>query len=848
MSLRFAQVSLFLSLSISVVSVVPAHAQTSLQYQLPPKAIVDLIDAAPTPGISLSPRVSASAKRWILIEHFAGLPTIADLAQPELRLAGLRFNPKTDGPSRGRYSTSLELQSLPAGKPLAVSGFPANAKLRFAAWSPDGSKISVVNTSDANEDAGLSLWIIDVATAHARPVPGVALDGIFARGGFGGGDVDAPCEWLSDSQSLVCKAVPKDRGPAPVRSEVPTGPVVQQNLGRVTPGVTFEDLLKNPEDEHFFDYYATSQIQIISLDGAAKPLGKPGVFESASASPDGQYVLAVERHHPYSYVLPFETFPQRVTVFNIKTGAAKQFADKPLEDNVPIVRDAVATGPRDYAWRSDAPATLFWVEAADGGDPRKNSAVRDSLFLLDAPFESSPRKLADLPLRFRGINWADNLNFALVEERRWKDRKRILLAVPLSKSERPSKGALLEPTKMYEGSFEDRYNDPGQAVLGMNAAGKEILETQPVPDSVEIFFRGPGASPEGDKPFLSLMEIHGGSANRVWQSTAPFYEIPVAIIDTAGDATFLTRRESQEQSPNFFVQKAGGTPQQLTSFPNPYGSAPIPKKQVLHYKRADGVDLSANLYLPSGYKASDGPLPTLLEAYPAEFKTRGAASEVTGSPYAFPTISWGSPVPFVTQGYAVLENAAIPIIGEGNAEPNDSYVEQLVASAKAAIDEGVRLGAVDRNRVGVMGHSYGAFMTANLLAHSDLFKAGIARSGAYNRTLTPFGFQNEDRTYWQAPEVYYKMSPFSFADKVKAPILLIHGEADNNNGTFPIQSERFFSALKGHGATVRFVLLPLESHGYQGRESVLHMFWEMNNWLSTYVKNPPAATSATAKP
>lgn len=813
------------------------HAQTSLQYQLPPKAIVDLIDAAPTPGISLSPRVSASAKRWILIEHFAGLPTIADLAQPELRLAGLRFNPKTDGPSRARYSTSLELQSLPGGKALAVSGFPANAKLRFAAWSPDGGKISVVNTSDANEDAGLSLWIIDVASAHARPVPGVALDGIFARGGFGGGDVDAPCEWLSDSQSLVCKAVPKDRGPAPVRSEVPTGPVVQQNLGRVTPGVTFEDLLKNPEDEHFFDYYATSQIQIISLDGAAKPLGKPGVFESASASPDGQYVLAVERHHPYSYVLPFETFPQRVTVFNIKTGAAKQLADKPLEDNVPIVRDAVATGPRDYAWRSDAPATLFWVEAADGGDPRKNSAVRDSLFLLDAPFESSPRKLADLPLRFRGIDWAND-HLALVEERRWKDRKRILLAVAPS--------APSSPAKLYEGSFEDRYNDPGQPLHHLNSSGKEILEM--TVDSQGIFFHGPGASPEGDKPFLSVMNAATGESKRVWQSSAPFFEAPSAVLDPSGPA-FLTLRESQEQNANYFIEKSGSaSPQQITSFPNPYGSAPVPKKQVLHYKRADGVDLSANLYLPPGFKASDGPLPTLLEAYPAEFKTRGAASEVTGSPYAFPTISWGSPVPFVTQGYAVLENAAIPIIGEGSAEPNDSYVEQLVASAKAAIDEGVRLGAVDRNRVGVMGHSYGAFMTANLLAHSDLFKAGIARSGAYNRTLTPFGFQNEDRTYWQAPEVYYKMSPFSFADKVKAPILLIHGEADNNNGTFPIQSERFFSALKGHGATVRFVLLPLESHGYQGRESVLHMFWEMNNWLSTYVKNPPAATSATAKP
>ena len=800
-----------------------AHAQTDPKYQLPPKAIVDLVDAKPTPGVKLSP--AAGEKRWLLIEHFAGLPTVAELAQPELRLAGLRFNPKTDGPSRGRYDTALELEALPNGKPVAVSGLPAKAEIHFVEWSPDGRKVSFVNTSNEEKSPGLSLWIVDVATARARQIPGVALNGIFARTTFGGGELDAPCEWLSNSQALVCKTVPANRHTAPVRNEVPAGPVIQQNLGRVTPAPTFEDLLKNPEDVGFFDYYATAQLKVVNLDGSARPLGNPGVIESGVPSPDGEYVLVTERHHPYSFLRPYESFPERVSVIAIKTGKSVQLADKPLEDNVSIVRDAVATGPREYGWRSDAPATLFWVEAGDGGDPRKNAEVRDSLYLRNAPFDASARKLADLPIRFHSIDWAND-RLALVDERRWKDRKRILLAV--------TPGNPGTPVKLYEGSFEDRYDDPGQAMLHRNAQGKEVLET--VPDGSGIFFRGPGASPEGDKPFVAVMSVSDGTAKRLWQSAAPFYESPTAVLDASGP-TLLTRRESQEQSPNFFIEK-NGSPEQVTSFPNPYGSAAVPKKQVLHYKRADGVELSANLYVPPGYKEGDTPLPTLLEAYPTEYKTRNAASQVVGSPYAFPTISWGSPVPFVTQGYAVLENAAIPIVGEGSAEPNDTYVDQLVSSAKAAIDEGVRLGAVDRNRVAVMGHSYGAFMTANLLAHSDLFKAGIARSGAYNRTLTPFGFQNEDRTYWQAPEVYYNMSPFSYADKIKTPILLIHGEADNNNGTFPIQSERFFSALKGHGATVRFVLLPLESHGYQGRESVLHMFWEMNNWLNTYVKNP----------
>jgi dipeptidyl aminopeptidase/acylaminoacyl peptidase len=819
----FLSLRLGLLAGLLVFSIPAARAQNSLQYQLPPKAIVDIVDALPTPGIEISPAGGAAGKRWMLIEHFSGLPTIADLAQPELRLAGLRFNPKTDGPSRGRYDTSLELQALPNGKAIAISGLPAHAKIRFADWSPDGRKISFVNISDAKEDAGLSLWIIDVATAQARRLPGIALNGIFG----------SPCEWLSDSQNLACRTVPADRGPAPTRSDIPTGPVVQENLGRVTPGATFEDLLKSPEDERIFDYYATSQVQLVRLDGAAKPLGKPGVFEDATPSPDAGYVLLLERRHPYTYLLPFERFPERASVVSIKTGAAKQLADTPLEDNVPNIRDAVPAGPRDYEWRSDAAASIFWVEAGDGGDPRKEAAVRDSLFLLDAPFDGAPRKFAELPVRYRRVAWG-NEHLALVEERRWKDRKRVILAIAPS--------APAAPIKLFEGSSEDRYHDPGEPLQESNPQGKPIIQT--TPDGKGIYLKGQGASPEGDKPFLSVMSAANGETKRLWQSAAPYFDIAQAVVDPAA-GTILIRRESQEQNPNYFIQKTGaGSPEQVTFFPNPYGSGALPKKQVLHYKRSDGVDLSANLYLPPGYKPAEGPLPTLMEAYPTEYKTKAAAGQVSGSPYQFAFLNWGSPVPFATQGYAVLENAAIPIIGENNAEPNDTYVEQLVASAKAAIDEGVRLGVVDRSRVAVMGHSYGAFMTANLLAHSDLFKAGVARSGAYNRTLTPFGFQNEERTYWQAPEVYYKMSPFSFADKIKSPILMIHGEADNNSGTFPIQSERLFSALKGHGATVRFVLLPLESHGYAGRESVLHMFWEMDNWLNTYVKNPPPARAA----
>ena len=811
--------------SLAVLAVVLSSSvlqtQTRFEYQVPPQAIVDLVDTRPTPNIEVSPSDKAG-NHWLLIEPISGLPPVAELAQPEFRLAGLRFNPRTTGPSRGRYITSLRLKALPNGEEKAVSGLPPNAKIRFAAWSPDAQHVYFVNTTDNSSDAGLSLWIVDVASARVKLMPGIALNGIFGQ----------PCEWTGDSQSLICKTVPKGRGAAPQRSEVPIGPVIQENLGRVTPGPTYQDLLKSPEDERSFDYYATSQVEVVHLDGKVTAIGQPGIIQRASPSPDGRYILIDERHHPYSYLLPFPFFPERVVVINLANGSSKELVDKPLEDTIPNIHDAVEPGPRSFEWRSDAPATTFWVEAGDGGDPRKDTQVRDTLFLLDAPFEAPARKLAEVQLRFESVTWG-NGQLALVEERRWKDRKQIMLAV--------SPDTAAPPVKLFEVSFEDRYHDPGTPFTAMNARGKRVLQT--TLDSSGVYLHAEGASPQGDRPFVAVMNVSDGASKRIWQSTDNYFELPITVLE-AKNPDLLIRRESPQLPPNYYVKDlVANDLKQVTFFPSPYGNAALPKKQVLKYKRDDGVELSANLYLPPGYKPEDGPLPTLMEAYPTEYKTKSAAGQIRGSPYQYPLLPWGSPIPFVTQGYAVLESATMPIVGEGQAEPNDTYVEQLVASAKAAIEEGARLGVVDRRRVAVMGHSYGAFMTANLLAHSDLFKAGIARSGAYNRTLTPFGFQNEDRSYWQAPEVYYKMSPFSYADKIKAPILLIHGEADNNTGTFPMQSERLFSAIKGQGGTVRFVLLPLESHGYAARESVLHMFWEMNNWMATYLKNPASASA-----
>jgi dipeptidyl aminopeptidase/acylaminoacyl peptidase len=557
---RFFAFSFFL-----IFSLVAVEAQTSLNYQKPPQAIIDLVDVRPTPIVEVSPGDTASV-RWLLIEAISGLPSIADLAQPELRLAGLRFNPKTNGPSRGRYGTALSLKALPDGVEKPVAGLPAEARIRFTGWAPDARHLFFVNASDAATDAGLSLWIVDVASAHARRVPGLALNGVLGM----------PCEWLGDSRRLMCKAackaVPKGPGQkqrtAPARSEVPTGPVVQENLGRVTPGPTYEDLLKSPEDEAIFDYYATSQVVIVGLDGKIASVGKPGVIESASPSPDGRYALLDERHHPYSYLLRFELFPEKISVVDLKTGESKQLADKPLEDTIPNIHDAVETGPRDVEWRSDAPATVFWVEAADGGDPHADAQVRDTLFTWSAPFEGSPQKLAEIPLRFRGIEWG-NPRLAIVEERRWKDRKRIMLAVS------PSTAG--PAVKLFEGSFEDRYHDPGRPFEMMNEAGKLVVRT--TPDGSGVYLQAEGASPEGDQPFVSVMSLANGNTKRLWQSAAPFFEVPSAVLD-ASAPTILIRRESQDVSPNYFLKNvANNSLAQVTNFPTLTAMRRCPKSR-----------------------------------------------------------------------------------------------------------------------------------------------------------------------------------------------------------------------------------------------------------------------------
>lgn len=795
--------SLFLGFVLLISSAVSAQSS----YQTPPAAIADLVNAPSTPAVTFSKDGS-----FMLLLERTESPSIEDLAQPELRIAGLRINPSTSGPSRAGGYINLKIKKTATGEEIQVTGLPSPAKMSGFTFSIDERYLAFTQT----EAKGISLWVVDLSTYTAKAVTGPILNQILGNS----------MAWLADN-SLLIKAVNPARGKVPSAPVAPAGPTIQETSGKAAPSRTYQDLLANPHDEALFAYFMDAQLLRIKLDGSSTAVGKPAMIKSMLLSPDKNYLLVESIQKPFSYLVPADRFPYTVEIWSSQGAVLKTLAQLPLDEVRPTGFDATVSGIRNVNWRADAPATLYWAEAQDKGDPKIKVAERDIVFTLMAPFTGEKQKLVGTAMRFGGISWSDD-NFALLSERWSASRTEKLSLI------RPAQPQV-SPVLLFERSTDDLYQDPGSPLFTDNAYGRKVL----LRNGDLIFMISEGGSPEGSMPFLSTFNISTKEQKILWRSQAPYYERVTKVLDKEG-SLLITLKEGTDMSPNYWLvnTKKRVAPKQITAFVDPYPTLKGIKKQLITYPRKDGLNLSAVLYTPEGYDPSrDGRLPLLMWAYPREYKSAADAAQVRGSKYTFTRLSWGSPLYWVTRGYAIMDQTEMPIVGEGELEPNDFFIEQLVANAEAAINKVVEMGVGDRSRIAVGGHSYGAFMTANLLSHTQLFAAGIARSGAYNRTLTPFGFQYEQRSYWEAPEVYFNMSPFSFADQVKTPILLIHGQADNNSGTFPIQSERYYNALKGHGATTRLVLLPHESHGYAAKESILHALWEMDSWLEKYVKN-----------
>jgi dipeptidyl aminopeptidase/acylaminoacyl peptidase len=774
-------------------------------YRRPADDVVDAV-LAPLPPLTALTR---DRSHQILVEYERH-PPVELLLRPALHLGGIRIDPATSGVRRTYRLVALDIVDVATGARRRAD-LPAGASLGVPRLSPDSTTAALT----VERGDGIELWLVALATGAARRLGAFALaDALVSEDGVAG----APFDWQEDGRLLVL-AVPADRGPAPPPPA--PAPRLEETAGKRSEMRTFQGNLATEHDAELFEHHTTVDVLLVDAGtGAATPVGPAGIVVSLDTAPDGEHVLVRRLHRPFSTRVPAAYFARTVEVRSLAGGPTRTIATHPVSDEIP--RHGVPLGPRAVGWQPGRPATLVWAEALDGGDPARPAERRDRLFRLDVAAGGEPEEIDDLAGRLMSRVWLQDDGRALVAEHDRDRRWRTTTLLDLDAGER---------TPVHDRSVDDAYGDPGTPVVEIDPTGR----ARAVQQGTDLFLAGAGAREGGDRPFLDRFDLTTRTSERVWESSAERRESFTAFADTSR-SRIIVRREGPGEPPHHVVVDLGtGEERSLYDVPDPHPWLQGMRRELVRYERADGVQLSGWLTLPPGHDpATDGPLPLVIWAYPQDYGTGDTAGQVRGDATSFVRLSAESPLWFAHHGYAVLDRTAMPVIGDPETK-NDTFVEQVVASAAAAIDHLVAIGVADPGRVLVGGHSYGAYMTATLLAHSDLFAAGIARSGAYLRALTPFGFQTERRSYWEVPELYEHLSPYRYADRITAPLLLIHGEDDANSGTHTFQTERLFQAIQGTGGTARLVLLPGESHGYQAVESVLHVLAEQLDWADRWL-------------
>ena len=792
-----------------ILSITFAFSQENINYQVPSSEILDLVEYDRPPSVTYD-----SDKNFMLFLYRDNYKSIEDLSQQELRLAGLRINPKTNIGSRITYYNNIKIKNLKNKRSEIedINGIPSNPKIANINWSPNQKNIAFTNTTSD----GVKLWVLNLESRSLIKLSDLNLNS----------NIRDVINWLNDSEILI-KVIPDTKRKLIDQSGiVPLGPTISSNDGENAQNRTYQDLLKNKTDEFNFEQLVTSDIYKVNLDGKTSKWLNSDMYTDITPSPDGEFVMVSNIKKPFSYIVTYGRFPKSTNIYDNEGMLVSNLVDVPLIEELPQGFNAVWNGKRNFSWRMDKPSTITYMVALDNGDPSKETEYRDELFELDAPFKGNGNTIFKSINRLAGIIWGNNTNAVAIDYWIKNRNEKTYLFNPSNINQKPR--------IIYDRNYQDRYSDPGSFITERNAYNKSVLKI----DSNNLILMGDGYSEKGQFPFVDRLNLDNLKSKRIYESNYT-NKLENLIDFDVNKKQLLVSIESKNDYPNYYFKNLNGKKvTRITDFNNPFEQLSKVDKQVITYKRNDDVELSGVLYLPVGYdKTSKEKMPMIMWAYPREFKDKTSAGQNTNNSNEFTYPYYGSMVYWVTKGYVVLDDASFPIIGEDKTEPNDDFRNQLVENARAAINAVDKLGYIDKDRVAVGGHSYGAFMVANLLSHSDLFAAGIARSGAYNRTLTPFGFQSEERSYWQAPDVYYTMSPFMHADKMKTPLLLIHGEDDNNSGTYPMQSQRYFNALKGLGAVVRLVMLPKESHGYSSKESIYHVLWEQDQWLEKYVKN-----------
>jgi len=792
-------IQLILSLIIS--------AQNQVNYKTPPTEIIKLLEAKATPEVLIGP-----TGEWLLQKSNTSFPSIVELSKPEIRIAGIRFDTVNYCQTRVSYNDSLTLTNLKTNKDYVVSGLPDNSRLTNFQWSPNGKFVAFTNTTNV----GVELWILDIDKKKVEKLTDAVVNAVMPM---------KPVIWVDAGEWMIFTSVIQNSEPKPKRNCELKGPIIKESYTEKADILDYHDLLLNENDEDFFEYYTTSQLIKINIHKQQFPIGIPAVFKEFSTSPDFRFILVKMIHKPFSHIVPYNYFPYKVEIWDNEGNLFRELFELPLVESVPKGFGAVQKGPREIGWRGDKPATLYWLRALDGGDPKREMVTRDRLFLFDFPFDGDGYESIAFKDRFWSIQWG-NSDVAITTERSWKTNTETVSSFSPDASGGGNKKML------FEYNWQDEYNIPGTFITKKNAAGCEVLQFSE--KETKLYMKGEGASPEGNKPFVDSYDLTKGEKHRLWQSNNPYYEYPLTFIE-AEKEIILTRCESRIDPPNYFSRNLrNGVVSQITNNQNPFPQLSKMNMERIQYSRGDGVKLTGTLYTPPGFKIGDAMLPVLMWVYGDDSKNATTDSQAKDSPNCFVKVSWDSPIYWVMRGYAVFDNPGMPIIEEGKNELDTTFIEQLVANAKAAVHCLDSLGIADVKKIAIGGHGYGAFIAANLLANTDLFVAGICRSGSYNLTLTPFGFQTEPRTFWEAKNTYFNNSPFLHADKINAPVLLIHGDADDNPYFLPMQSERMFTALKANGTDVRLVILPYESHEYRAKESINNMIWEMDKWLKKY--------------
>src|SRR5260221_448390 len=782
----------------------PVVADTHFAYRQPPESIRSVLDATPIPLRLIDPTAQTLA-----VVEARRYPTVEELARPFLRLAGLRIDPASNGPHRLVRINRITLRALAdPGAPEHVVALPPGGSFYNLQFSPDGRRFLLKRRMpEATE-----LWVGNTASGAINPVSGVALQDA----------TDQSIDWLGPD-SIVALTVSRARGTPPAAA-APTRPIVQESHGRKSPERTYQDLLRNARDESLFEYYMSAELMRLDLaSGTHHALGAPAAYVGVSVVGEGRHLLVEKLARPYSYAVPYDDFARDVEITDLDGRTVRSLGRVALRENVPV--QGVVQGPREYFASALADGAVYWFEALDEGDPRKKVPHRDRLMKIEAPYRGDAVEVARIAQRAVTLSQMEDGRVMVVDY----DRDRVWVRTLIVDPAKP--GA--EPAVLFDFAVRDRYNTPGRPLTRVLANGRSVAMVA----EGQMLFAGAGSSPSGDRPVLDRWSIADRARTRLFQASETHYEAVASALDSRG-RRFVTMRESSTEPPNLVLRDGSGNALALTRFADPTPQVRAVTRELVKFRRKDGVEQSFWLHRPADLKPGER-RPALLWAYPQEFTDAALAGQVRGSPNRFEQLAGSTPLFLALDGFVVLNDVTMPVIGDPE-KVNDTFIEQITMNAQAAIDKAAAMGVVDPARVAVGGHSYGAFMTANLLAHTRLFKAGIARSGAYNRTLTPFGFQAERRTLWEAPQAYFNLSPFISADKLKDPILLIHGEVDDNSGTFPEQSERMFAALAGTGGNVRFVKLPAEAHGYVGRESVGHTLWEMDAWLRKYLGDPRA--------